>query len=295
MSGNIFVSYRREDSKHAAGRLVDRLERTFAHEQLFMDVDDIGLGLDFSQVIADRVAGCELMLVMIGPNWLTAKGPDGTPRLDDPKDFVRLEIEAALARDIRVIPLLVDGAQPPGEADLPPSLAPLAFRQATRLDHESFVADADRLTDALADIVQSNKQAPPSPKDMGGSVPEDTPPIAPERDADNQLPPAAEPTPNPERHSGASDWHGWITALAPVWLGLCLVFVITTFGLSPSHFNWFGWGGEPEAYAVPLFGTALLWLVRLIRPVPLARKIRITGTALAAANFAVVVAGFIWN
>ena len=77
MAGGIFISYRRDDSRHAAGRLVDRLGQTFAREQLFMDVDNIPLGLDFVKVLGDKVAQCEVMLVVIGPQWLEARDERG--------------------------------------------------------------------------------------------------------------------------------------------------------------------------------------------------------------------------
>lgn len=155
MSGNIFVSYRRDDSKHAAGRQVDRLQGEFGEGQLFLDVDNIELGLDFVEVINERVAACDVMLVIIGPHWLSAVGNDGRRRLDDPNDFVRLEVQAALDRNIRVIPLLVDGADPVSADQLPDDLARLANRQFSRLAHESFMDDAGRLTRALARIVEN--------------------------------------------------------------------------------------------------------------------------------------------
>lgn len=156
MGGNIFVSYRRDDSKHAAGRLVDRLHADFDTSQIFLDVDDIELGLDFVEVIHERVAACDIMLVVIGPSWLAATDAANRRRLEDPNDVVRVEIEAALNRGIRVIPILVDGAEPPRAEDLPESLAPLANRQATPLAHESFSTDAGRLTAALGRIVGYN-------------------------------------------------------------------------------------------------------------------------------------------
>lgn len=174
MPGNIFVSYRRDDSKHAAGRLVDRLYTEFGPDQLFMDVDSIELGLDFVQVINDRVAACDVMLVIMGPNWIDAVDESGDRRLDNPNDFVRLEVEAALDRDIRVIPVLIDGAQPPRADDLPESLAPLANRQATRLDHISFSSDAEHLTKALARITE--KAGSPLPDQITEAEPEPKPP-----------------------------------------------------------------------------------------------------------------------
>src|SRR5262245_30179670 len=115
MASGIFVSYRRDDSRHAAGRLLDRLRQTYEPRHLFMDVNDIAPGLDFVKVLSEQVAACDVMLVVIGPNWLDAREDTGKRRLDDPRDFVRIEVEAALRRDVRVIPVLVDGASMPDE------------------------------------------------------------------------------------------------------------------------------------------------------------------------------------
>jgi len=95
MAGGIFVSYRRDDSRHAAGRLLDRLRQSYEPHQLFMDVDNVAPGLDFVKVIEEQVSACDVMLVVIGPNWLDARDKAGVRRLDDPGDFVRLEVEAA--------------------------------------------------------------------------------------------------------------------------------------------------------------------------------------------------------
>ena len=113
MGGGIFISYRRDDSRHAAGRLVDRLAQIFPRDQLFMDIDAIEPGLDFEEVINEKLEACDVMLAVIGPNWATSRDESGALRLEDPDDFVRLEIAAALKRDIRVIPVLVDGAKIP--------------------------------------------------------------------------------------------------------------------------------------------------------------------------------------
>jgi len=132
MAGGIFISYRRDDAKHAAGRLVDRLGRTFTSDQLFLDIDNIEPGVDFKKVLSDKVQACDVLLAVIGPGWVASTDGKGARRLDSPKDFVRIEIEAALARDVRVIPVLVDGARMPDEDDLPETLRPLVFRNAVR-------------------------------------------------------------------------------------------------------------------------------------------------------------------
>jgi hypothetical protein len=160
MGDGIFISYRRGDTKHAAGRLVDRLRRTFSSDQLFLDIDNIDPGLDFEKVMLEKLQACDVLLAVIGPGWLSSSDETGVRRLDNPKDYVRIEIETALARDIRVIPVLVDGAPMPDVEHLPDQLRPLAERNAVRLEHERFGSDADNLTRALAKIVTpSNSRA----------------------------------------------------------------------------------------------------------------------------------------
>ena len=94
----IFVSYRRTDSAAAAGRLADALEQQFGKSSIFMDVDAIPPGVDFTSFLRKAVESAQVMLVVIGPNWLEASSGDGLPRLHNPHDFVRLEIEAGLSR-----------------------------------------------------------------------------------------------------------------------------------------------------------------------------------------------------
>ena len=149
MAGGIFISYRRDDAKHAAGLLVDRLVTAVGRDKLFMDVDNIEPGLDFVKVLNDQVARCDCLLALIGPQWLEARNAKGQRRLDDPGDFVRIEIEAALARDIRVVPVLLDGAEMPPPESLPSSLQSLPRRQAVRISHERFAAEADDLAGKL--------------------------------------------------------------------------------------------------------------------------------------------------
>lgn len=107
--GGIFVSYRRQETSHLAGRLYDRLADRFGENQVFIDVDTIEPGVDFTEEIFRAVASCIVLLAVIGPAWLTATDERGRRRLDDPDDIVRLEVEAALGRGVRVIPILVEG------------------------------------------------------------------------------------------------------------------------------------------------------------------------------------------
>jgi len=109
----IFISYRREDSQHQADRLHAALSRKIPKRNIFIDVDNIPVGVDFVQHLDQQVGQCEVLLALIGPDWLEAKNPEtGARRLDDPKDFVRIEIASALKRGIPVAPVLLDGAFP---------------------------------------------------------------------------------------------------------------------------------------------------------------------------------------
>src|SRR6266516_14124 len=111
--GGIFLSYRRQEGSDFAGRLADRLAGRFGEGQVFFDVDAIEPGVDFAEEISRAVAACQVLLAIIGLDWLTTTDERGRRRLDDPDDIVRLEIEAALACGVRVIPILVEGAVMP--------------------------------------------------------------------------------------------------------------------------------------------------------------------------------------
>jgi uncharacterized membrane protein YhaH (DUF805 family) len=149
VTGRIFISYRRGDDQAAAGRLYDRLLQHFDREQLFMDVDAIEPGVDFVKSLDEQLAACTAFIAVIGPRWLTVQNKDGSPRLDNPTDYVRVEIESALKRDIRVIPVLVDGASMPQPSDLPSSLQAFARRNAVEIAHHRFVADCDDLARSI--------------------------------------------------------------------------------------------------------------------------------------------------
>jgi TIR domain len=147
--GNIFISYRREDSGPHAGRIHDRLTARFGEPAIFIDVDDISPGADFVRTLEERLAQCAAALVVIGPRWLTVADTADRRRLDDPADYVRREIETALGRDILVMPVLVGGATMPTERQLPEALAPLARRQAFAIRDDAFHADIERLIESL--------------------------------------------------------------------------------------------------------------------------------------------------
>ena len=147
----IFISYRRSEDAAFAGRLFDRLERTFRREALFMDVDSIAPGQDFVSILKARVAECDVLLALIGRGWLTATDEAGRRRLNNAEDFVRIEIEAALTQRKRVIPVLIDDVPMPRAEELPEELKPLVRCQAIRLSHDRFRADCDRLIRALTE------------------------------------------------------------------------------------------------------------------------------------------------
>lgn len=200
-TGRIFISYRRQDSAYPAGWLYDRLAERFGPDQIFKDVDSIELGDDFVETITNAVGSCDILLALIGQEWLDAAGSDGSRRLDDPDDFVRLEIEAALERKVLLIPILVEGALMPRGDQLPPSIAPLVRRQALELSPTRFRADTERLLDVMERTLADIQDEQP-----GEPVVEAPAEITPEEPAEvpAEAPAEAEPEPKPPGSSGIS-------------------------------------------------------------------------------------------
>jgi hypothetical protein len=152
----VFLSYRRYDSADATGRMYDRLSQHFGPDAIFKDVDSIPLGSDFRKVLDGAVSQCAVLLVIIGRDWLHAAAEDGSPRLHDPADFVRIEIESALRRNIPTIPVLVRGARIPREQDLPDSLRELVYRNGIEVRSDpDFHRDMDRLIQHLDDLLSA--------------------------------------------------------------------------------------------------------------------------------------------
>jgi hypothetical protein len=150
--GRIFISYRHQEAAWPAQQLYDVLVEHFSPEHVFKDIDNIGPGEDFVRRIIAAVESCDVLLALIGPQWLTITNKNGQLRLDDPNDFVRLEIEAALTRSsVRVIPILVDGATMPRAEELPPSLAGLVRRQAVEVNPARFDFDTRPLLKVLGE------------------------------------------------------------------------------------------------------------------------------------------------
>jgi len=159
MSGQIFISYRREESRWSARSLCDRLTEHFDPNQIFMDVDDIAPGDDFVKAIEKTVGECDVLIAVIGAHWLTCTDEQNGRRIDNPEDFVRREIGTALKRDIRVIPVLVDGASMPRSTELPDDLKPLARRNALPVSDTGFDDDCRRLVAAIEQVLEKNTAA----------------------------------------------------------------------------------------------------------------------------------------
>jgi len=148
-SRRVFISYRRTDTAYPAGWLYDSLAERFGHAQVFKDVDSIGPGDDFVEAVTRAVSMCDVLLAVIGPKWLSAEDTSGGRRIDQPGDYVRIEIETALRRRVRVIPVLVDGATMPSADQVPSSLGGLTRRQAVELTPSRFGADLASLMWAI--------------------------------------------------------------------------------------------------------------------------------------------------
>lgn len=145
----VFISYRREDTAGYSGRIYDHFRDRFGEKNVFIDVDTIQPGEDFVQVIEEKVGACDALVAVIGKQWVSVLDEAGKRRLDDPHDFVRLEITAALARNVRVIPVLVGGAHMPRLEELPEALAGLLRRNAIELSDTGFQQLLPRLIQAV--------------------------------------------------------------------------------------------------------------------------------------------------
>ena len=163
----IFISYRRQDSVAVAGRIYDRLNAHFGSDAVFMDIDSIPFGEDFREFIQSAVGQCDVLLALIGNKW-SGQTSGGARRLDAPRDFVRLEVEAALARDIPIIPVLIDQARMPAESELPASVSRLAYLHAIEVDYgREFHLHVDRLVKGIERLVDNEFASPAIPAQPG--------------------------------------------------------------------------------------------------------------------------------
>ena len=177
-SNKIFVSYRRQDASGEAGRLVDDLQDVFGEESVFLDVETLEAGLDFVEAIDQALNSCKVMLAIIGPHWAKIKDTDGNLRLFEEGDFIRIEIAAALKRNIRVIPILVNGASMPSNSDLPEDLQPLKRRHAHEISSSRWKYDTEQLVEILSKIIEPSKKTAPDPPKQQITTP---PPAMPKR------------------------------------------------------------------------------------------------------------------
>lgn len=148
--GGVFISYRKIDSADIVGRMYDDLSTRFESSEIFRDVTSIPLGTDFREAIENALKNCDVLIAVIGSQWLNAEDNNGKRRLDNPNDYVRIELEVALERGISIIPVIVGGGRFPTAIELPLSLRPLASRQGTYVRPDpDFAADMERLSQAL--------------------------------------------------------------------------------------------------------------------------------------------------
>jgi hypothetical protein len=153
MKGQIFISYRRQDSIGSTGRLYDRLIDHFTPDKIFMDIDTIPLGEDFLKVIEQAINESDILLVVIGRHWLNFADKQGARLLDNPEDFVRIEIRTALAQNIKIVPVLVENATMPSAKDLPDDLKALSTRNAVEISYTRFNFDTEKLIVFLKKII----------------------------------------------------------------------------------------------------------------------------------------------
>ncbi len=168
--GTIFINYRREETSGEARALFKDLVARLGETAVFMDVDNIELGRDFRKEIRERLASCDLLLALIGRNWVNAQNPSGRRRLEDPGDFVRLEIEAALKRNIPVTPVLVQGAKMPTAEELPEDIRDFAYRHGFELRHDRWESDLQEMLKRLRLGAQKPAARKPWLATVGASV-----------------------------------------------------------------------------------------------------------------------------
>lgn len=162
---SVFISYRRADSKAYAGRLRDALRRCITPPvELFMDIDSIAGGRDFRVAITQALQRSSVVLALIGPSWLTLASPDGLPRLQTAGDLVHYEVKCGLDLGLLVIPVLVDGARMPSEAELPTSLRTLRLRNSMELSDSRWDYDVDRLIQAVSAAPELASRESPLPR-----------------------------------------------------------------------------------------------------------------------------------
>jgi hypothetical protein len=221
----IFISYRRDDADEAAGRLSDHLVGQFGQDNVFMDVDGIAPGRDFRKVIEETLTQCDVLLGVMGRNWLDIKDETGKRRLENETDFVRLEIASALRRDIPVIPVRVQGATVPKPDSLPPDLQDFSYRNAVELTHERWNSDVQLLVEKMRRLF--NEPCPPVAEPSATTT---TPPPASQQQRVASAPSQAFASPMPPPAASANIEGRQRTRKIIKW-SLVALFTLSTFSL----------------------------------------------------------------
>ncbi len=164
LPGTIFINYRKDDTRWNALALYNELQKYFDKDQIFKDFNTILPGDDFVFSIENALRKCDVLLVVIGANWLNMKDESGKRRLDDPDDFVRLEVSTALSRNIQVIPVLIDNTPMPKAADLPENMRLLYRRQFVEIDNTRFEDDVRNLAEAIKKVLPDGSIIEPDKK-----------------------------------------------------------------------------------------------------------------------------------
>ena len=159
----IFISYRVQDTAGETGRLVDALKQYFSDDQVFMDIENLEPGADFVDSIEHSLDCCDVFLAVIGPRWMGDRG-NGEIRINDPHDWVRTEVSTALRRNIRVVPVLVDGGSLPSAEQLPPDLQPLLRRQTIEISNKRWRYDTNQLIKFLVEKAGMQPTKNPGPR-----------------------------------------------------------------------------------------------------------------------------------
>lgn len=157
-SPQIFFSYRRNDSSAETGRLADTLKNYFGDDQILTDVDKIGPGMDFVEVISQWLETCDVMLLVIGPDWLGANESSSRQRIFDENDWIRLEVSMALKRNITIVPVLIRGANLPSPNELPEDMQPLLRRQAFEITNKRWKYDTEQLANRLKKLLEDGAE-----------------------------------------------------------------------------------------------------------------------------------------
>lgn len=195
----VFISYRRDDSQAATQWIYRELKASLGPDQIFFDFDTIPFGVNFKTFLQESVSSCGIMLAVIGRGWVDARNAEGERRLEDPADLVRIEIESALAQNLRVVPVLIDGASMPKATDLPPEMQDLIFQNGLEID---FARDLDAHLQRLVQVVMSIRRGGPSgvthpPNASPSAGPNSARPLA------GSAPPRSSPVTHPASHPAA--------------------------------------------------------------------------------------------